>query len=70
MKEMLAELAMVEGDLSTMPNQRNRMTQDGQENVVFEIKALHLISKAVKGDYTHSDFMNLNERTGPQPQEY
>ncbi|KAK8543464.1 hypothetical protein V6N13_136025 [Hibiscus sabdariffa] len=52
------------GDLSAMPNQRNRMTQDGQENVVFEIKALHLISKAVKGDYTLSDFMNLNDRTG------
>ncbi|XP_039012106.1 uncharacterized protein LOC120141244 [Hibiscus syriacus] len=44
------------GDISTMK-------QDSQENVVFETKALHFISKAIKGDYTLGDFMSLHERT-------
>ncbi|KHG25866.1 Topoisomerase 1-associated factor 1 [Gossypium arboreum] len=39
----------------------NPIKQGGQEKVVFETKALHFISKAIKGDYTLSDF-SLNER--------
>ena len=34
-----------------------------QEKVAFETKALHFISKAIKGDYHVNDF-TLNERIG------
>ncbi|KAL4341072.1 hypothetical protein GQ457_08G000810 [Hibiscus cannabinus] len=100
MKELLAELAMVEGEIarlesqisqlklglnqeheatqdkkfkqwqpagdpSTIANKKKKhMKQDGQENVVFETKALHFISKAIQGDYTLSDFLSPNDRTG------
>ncbi|MBA0784352.1 hypothetical protein Gotri_001936 [Gossypium trilobum] len=48
----------------TPSKQKNPIMQDQQENVVFETKALHFISKAMKGDYTLSDFMSLNETMG------
>ncbi|XP_040969215.1 uncharacterized protein [Gossypium hirsutum] len=98
-KELLAELAMVEGEIARLESQisqlqldlkqekeatqakqwqpgslmsylqghpsttsnPNPIKQGGQEKVVFETKALHFISKAIKGDYTLSDF-SLNER--------
>ncbi|KAG8471453.1 hypothetical protein CXB51_036696 [Gossypium anomalum] len=48
----------------TPSKQKNPIMQDKQENMVFETKALHFISKAMKGDYTLSDFMSLNETMG------
>ncbi|KAK8550907.1 hypothetical protein V6N12_039588 [Hibiscus sabdariffa] len=101
-KELLAELAMVEGEIARLETQISQLQlslkqekevtketkskqwqpgslmsylqghpsstpnpspikQGGQEKVVFETKALHFISKAIKGDYTLSDF-SLNER--------
>ncbi|XWS74314.1 hypothetical protein CRYUN_Cryun02cG0204300 [Craigia yunnanensis] len=105
MKELLAELAMVEGEIARLENQISQLQlglnqeqevtketkskqwqpgslmcnlqglpsstsnqypvkQGGQEKMAFETKALHFISKAIKGDYTLSDFMSLNERMG------
>ncbi|KAK6246885.1 hypothetical protein QUC31_018450 [Theobroma cacao] len=104
MKELLAELAMVEGEITRLESQisqlqlglkqeqevtketkskqwqpgslmshlqglpsstsnQNPIKQGGQEKMAFETKALHFISKAIKGDYTLSDF-SLNERMG------
>ena len=104
MKELLAELAMVEGEIARLESQisqlqlglkqeqevtketkskqwppgslicnlqglpsstynQNPIKQGGQEKMTFETKALHFISKAIKGDYTLSDF-SLNERMG------
>ncbi|OMO91567.1 hypothetical protein COLO4_18293 [Corchorus olitorius] len=106
MKELLAELAMVEGEIARLetqisqlqvgvkqeqevtkeikskqglpgnvmfnlqglpyntPNQNPIMKQGGQDQKMpFETKALHFISKAIKGDYTLSDF-SLNDRMG------
>ncbi|KAE8696698.1 lysM domain receptor-like kinase 3-like [Hibiscus syriacus] len=98
-KELLAELAMVEGEIARLetqisqlqlslkqekevtretrskqwqpgslmsylqghPSNPSPIKQGGQEKVVFDTKALHFISKAIKGDYTLSDF-SLNER--------
>ncbi|XP_039041803.1 uncharacterized protein LOC120180556 [Hibiscus syriacus] len=95
-KELLAELAMVEGEIARLEAQISQLQlslkqekeltketrskqwqpgslmsylqgnpspikQGGQEKVVFDTKALHFVSKAIKGDYTLSDF-NLNER--------
>ncbi|GMI92135.1 hypothetical protein like AT5G60720 [Hibiscus trionum] len=101
-KELLAELAMVEGEIARLETQISQLQlslkqekevtketkskqwqpgslmsylqahpsstpnpspikQGGQEKVVFDTKALHFISKAIKGDYTLSDF-SLNER--------
>ncbi|XP_039052469.1 uncharacterized protein LOC120194149 isoform X2 [Hibiscus syriacus] len=95
-KELLAELAIVEGEIARLEAQisqlqlclkqekevtkeaRSKQWQPGslmsylhgnpspinqgvQEKVVFDTKALHFISKAIKGDYTLSDF-SLNER--------
>ncbi|XP_016716957.1 uncharacterized protein [Gossypium hirsutum] len=48
----------------TPSKQKNPIMQDQQENIVFETKALHFISKAIKGDYTLTDFMSLNETMG------
>lgn len=104
MKELLAELAMVEGEITRLETQisqlqlglkqeqeitketkskqwkpagslmsnlqgissntfnQSPMKQFGQEKVAFDTKALHFISKAIKGDYTLSDF-SLNERS-------
>ncbi|XP_017982114.1 PREDICTED: uncharacterized protein LOC18590916 isoform X2 [Theobroma cacao] len=104
MKELLAELAMVEGEITRLESQisqlqlgltkeqevtketkskqwqpgslmshlqglpsstsnQNPIKQGGQEKMAFETKALHFISKAIKGDYSLSDF-SLNERMG------
>ncbi|XP_021278739.1 uncharacterized protein LOC110412519 [Herrania umbratica] len=104
MKELLAELAMVEGEITRLESQisqlqlglkqeqevtketkskqwqpgslmshiqghpsstsnQNPIKQGGQEKMAFETKALHFISKAIKGDYTLSDF-SVNERMG------
>ncbi|MBA0788645.1 hypothetical protein Gotri_000024 [Gossypium trilobum] len=53
-------MSYLQGHPSTTSNP-NPIKQGGQEKVVFETKALHFISKAIKGDYTLSDF-SLNER--------
>ncbi|KAK8581447.1 hypothetical protein V6N13_144474 [Hibiscus sabdariffa] len=96
-KELLAELAMVEGEIARLEtqisqlqlclNQEKEITEEtkskqwqprsltsylhgrpsspikqgGQGKVVFETKALHFISKAIRGDYTLNGF-SLNER--------
>lgn len=106
MKELLAELVMVEGEIArlesqisqlqaglkheqevtkesksnktwnqgTLSNSNNRlstsplpnpspMRRSVQERMAIETKALHFISKAIKGDYNLNDF-SLNEKTG------
>ncbi|XVF20270.1 hypothetical protein REPUB_Repub11eG0183400 [Reevesia pubescens] len=106
MKELLAELAMAEGEIARLESQisqlqlgfkkehevtketkskskqwqpgslinnlqgltsntsnQNPIKQGGQEKMAFETKALHFITKAIKGDYTLNDF-SLNERMG------
>lgn len=105
MKELLAELAMVEGEITRLESQisqlqvglkheqeakresKSRQWQSQgtpynpvsrssvhftlpspmnnvvHERMTFETKALHFISKAIKGDYTLSDF-SLDEKKG------
>ncbi|KAL2328580.1 hypothetical protein Fmac_022007 [Flemingia macrophylla] len=105
MRELLAELVMVEGEITRLEcqisqlqaglkheqevtlesepktwNQGNLsssnnhlstspapnpspMRRSVQERMAFETKALHFISKAIKGDYNLSDF-SLNDKTG------
>lgn len=103
MKELLAELAMVEGEITRLENQisqlqlglkqeqeankesKYRQWQHGtpynpvscssqftfpspmnnavHERMAFETKALHFISKAIKGDYNLSDF-SRDEKKG------
>ncbi|GLT80786.1 hypothetical protein SLA2020_522080 [Shorea laevis] len=49
---------------SPTPLQNPLIKQGGQEKIAFETKALHFISKAIKGDYTLSDFRStVNEKT-------
>ncbi|KAK8485867.1 hypothetical protein V6N13_138537 [Hibiscus sabdariffa] len=92
-KELLAELAMVEGEIARLETQISQLQlilnqeketkskqwqpgsltsylqgrpsspikQGGQGKVFFETKALHFISKAIRGDYTLNGF-SLNER--------
>lgn len=102
-KELLAELAMVEGEIARLEIQisqlqlglkheqeinkdtKSKHWQPGtlsnlqgqlwntvspspinkgfQEKMAFETKALHFISKAIKGDYNLNDF-TLNEKMG------
>ncbi|KAK6163349.1 hypothetical protein DH2020_000213 [Rehmannia glutinosa] len=99
MKEILAELSMVENEITRLESQikqlksevkheketnietkykewgrgtvKNRHessplpphpTKKPNEKVAFETKALHFISKAIKGDYHLSDF-SMNEKT-------
>lgn len=105
MKELLAELAMVEGEITRLESQISQLqvglkheqkaTRESKsrqwqsqgtpynpvsrssvhftfpspmnnvvhERMTFETKALHFISKAIKGDYTLSDF-SLDEKKG------
>ncbi|XP_024925144.3 uncharacterized protein LOC107406223 isoform X2 [Ziziphus jujuba] len=102
-KELLAELAMVEGEITRLENQISQlqlglkqeqeankeskyrqwphgtpynpvsrsshftfpspMNNAVHERMAFETKALHFISKAIKGDYNLSDF-SLDEKKG------
>ncbi|CAN4119289.1 unnamed protein product [Withania somnifera] len=99
MKELLAELAMVENEIAKLEGQINKIQCDHQANkskqglnnkmkvpyqqnissslppnpsklkglndpqkVPFETKALHFISKAIKGDYGLNDFRINNEK--------
>lgn len=51
---------------STITNPSNsvqRSSSSVHERMAFETKALHFISKAIKGDYNLNDF-SLNEKTG------
>ncbi|KAL7153908.1 hypothetical protein ABFS83_04G199100 [Erythranthe nasuta] len=93
MKEILAELAMVENEITRLESQIKHLRDEMQhekesynnykeyssplppnsstvknrknpnENVTFETKALHFISKAIKGDYHLSDFNNTNDNS-------
>lgn len=105
-KELLAELAMVEGEIARLEGQisqlqlglkheqavtketklkqwqvgnlsslnqgqqtstianLNLINKAGNEKMAFETKALHFISKAIKGDYNLSDFSTVNEKLG------
>ncbi|KAJ6309646.1 hypothetical protein OIU76_014562 [Salix suchowensis] len=70
MKELLAELVMVDGRDSSIgrpnkPASTGSETRRGsvQDKMAFETKALHFISKAIKGDYNLNDF-NPNEKIG------
>lgn len=82
MKELLAELAMVENEITRLENQISHLqsqtkkekereishglpslpsnpkknSKELKEKVSFETKALHFISKAIKGDYNLNDF--------------
>ncbi|XP_022753874.1 uncharacterized protein LOC111302201 [Durio zibethinus] len=49
--------------LPSRTSNQSPIKQGGQEKMAFETKALHFISKAIKGDYTLSDF-SLNDRMG------
>ncbi|EEF32961.1 electron transporter, putative [Ricinus communis] len=51
---------------STMPSPLHRGVQ---EKMGFETKALHFISKAIKGDYIANDF-TLNDKTGSSKVEF
>lgn len=96
MKELLAELAMVENEIMRLESQINQLQSEvkrqrdikmesksrewergttknyhelppnpngkkSADKVAFETKALHFISKAIKGDYNLSDF-SRNEK--------
>lgn len=81
MKELLAELAMVENEITRLESQISHLqsqtkkekeishlpthglpslpkknSKELKEKVSFETKALHFISKAIKGDYNLNDF--------------
>ncbi|WJX50195.1 hypothetical protein P8452_36532 [Trifolium repens] len=47
----------------TNPSLVQRSSSNVHERMAFETKALHFISKAIKGDYNLNDF-SLNEKTG------
>lgn len=47
----------------TNPSSVQRSSSNIHERMAFETKALHFISKAIKGDYNLNDF-GLNEKTG------
>ncbi|KEH30016.1 electron transporter, putative [Medicago truncatula] len=47
----------------TNPSSIQRSSSNVHERMAFETKALHFISKAIKGDYNLNDF-SLNEKTG------
>jgi hypothetical protein len=47
----------------TNPSLVQRSSSNIHERMAFETKALHFISKAIKGDYNLNDF-SLNEKTG------
>jgi len=47
----------------TNPSSVQRSSSNVHERMAFETKALHFISKAIKGDYNLNDF-SLNEKTG------
>ncbi|PIN18132.1 hypothetical protein CDL12_09204 [Handroanthus impetiginosus] len=97
MKEILAELSMVENEITRLENQiqhlqvevknekeinlekkykewgraalKNRHESSplppnprrNNENAAFDTKALHFISKAIKGDYHHNDFSVIDK---------
>lgn len=89
MKEMLAELAMVENEITRLESlitrlqaevehekqmykalgrhslrtshQSSQLLQKPNEKGTFDTKALHFISKAIKGDYHLSDFTHAND---------
>ncbi|PRQ33489.1 putative ternary complex factor MIP1, leucine-zipper [Rosa chinensis] len=90
-KELLAELAMVEGEISRLEDQIRQLklglqqeeqgTKESKarqwqhdenlslmnrgvhlERKGYETKALHFISKAIKGDYELNNELNLNEK--------
>ncbi|XP_057782502.1 uncharacterized protein LOC131000545 isoform X1 [Salvia miltiorrhiza] len=88
MKEILAELAMVENEITRLESQINqlrhqvkrekegnmerkykewslppRRLNDEKEKVAFETKALHFISKAIKGDYHLTNNSNHSKRS-------
>lgn len=63
MKELLTELAMVEKEIARLESQISQLKSEAKhdkgahqespksdQKVAFEIKALHFISKAIKGD--------------------
>lgn len=52
----LGSLSKLQGHSTNMPNSSPMINKVGNEKVAFETKALHFISKAIKGDYTLSDF--------------
>ncbi|ONI00829.1 hypothetical protein PRUPE_6G106400 [Prunus persica] len=103
MKELLAELAMVEGEIARLEGQISQLqlglkheeaTKEAKskqwqhetlisnpvarasyismpspmnnkgERMGYETKALHFISKAIKGDYDHLNDLSLNEKIG------
>lgn len=111
MKELLAEIAMVEEEIARLESQiralRNSLDKEKEftrkskyklrqsetsmsssdrplpsssipippkkgitapERLSFETKALHFISKAIKGDYNVSNFSNINDNTGSPKQ--
>ncbi|KAG8387641.1 hypothetical protein BUALT_Bualt02G0042500 [Buddleja alternifolia] len=103
MKELLAELAMVENEITRLDSQINQLKDEmkhekevnmeskykeweretnknrhdssslppnpyitsrrSNEKVTFDTKALHFISKAIKGDYNMSDFSITDKKT-------
>uniref|UniRef100_A0A0R0FLR3 DUF547 domain-containing protein n=1 Tax=Glycine max TaxID=3847 RepID=A0A0R0FLR3_SOYBN len=79
MRELLGELVMVEGEIARLKSQISQLqdglkreqevTMESkpktifQERMAFETKALHFISKAIKGDYNLNDF-SYNDKAG------